>query len=366
MLFLVFNNLDYSIGASASVIDQLMDIQPHIQITVIEPNRLDLPRTEVKLPKNVYVHRIPFPFVGILSFLSPFISFIFALKVSSHWKPDVIVSIHQPHHFLSLVGHLISNILHIPHIVDIRDVWRPMGLKLKARDRLFDIMERHVVKVIKNDLLVFVCRENKIILESRAKISFNHFIVWPNCVSYRLIRNIKSKKYVGGKNIQFIFVGRIAPEYGLHKIEPLLDYLSSLSYKPRILIIGYKQIDNLPKYATYIGILPREKTLKLIAESDIGIGPMYPTMAIPRKVVEYIVLGKIVIVGKNAISKNFLKYFKEYIIEVSEKENIEKIGNKILNLLQNNRNVINKKINILYCKERMYNILRKTKKTQVK
>lgn len=362
LLFLSFYNLDYGIGASASFIDQLVDLPSYTIATIIEPNRIDLPKVKVDLPTTVKRFKAPIPFKGLFSFLYPFFAFFYGLKIALKLKPNIIFSMHHPFHTLSLVGHILSKILHIPHVIDLRDVWRPMGLKLTIFDRLEDALERKIAKLVKNDLMIFVCKENKKILESRTKITFNNTLILPNCVSYSTVKDIAIKQ-IGKKQkkfIQFIFVGRVSPEYGLEKLQPLFNTLKLLGYKTKFLIIGHCPKKSIPKYAIYLGNLSRKKALQLIAESDVGIGPMNPTLAIPRKVVEYLILGKVVIVGKNAISSYILKKYKDYIVEVSEKDDIRKAALKILKTLNGERKrSATKRMYELYCKERIKAILNK-------
>jgi len=350
LLFLSFYNLDYGIGASASLIDQLNDLPSAVKAIVIEPNRIDLPQVKVEVPAIVKRVKIPLPLAGSLSLSYPLLAFFYGLKIALTLKPDMIFSMHHPFHTLSLSGHIISRILHIPHVVDLRDVWRPMGQKLTTCEHLKDIIERKVARIIKNDIVIFVCSENKQILESRAKITFKNALILPNCVSSSLVKTVKVRKTKKRENIQFIFVGRIGHEYGLDKIKPFLDALKSLGYKPSLLVVGHNQV-GIPEYATYIGSLPRRETLQLIAESDIGIGPLNPTVAIPRKVIEYLVLGKIIIIGKNAVSKDILKEYGDYIIEVSETDNVNQEVFRMLTMLENTNHDC-KEMEKLYCEKK--------------
>ena len=365
ILFLSFYNLDYGIGASASLINQLNDLPQNILTVVIEPNRVDLPCVRIEVPKNVRRVKIPIPLRrGLLSFLYPFIAFFYGLRLASKLKPNIIFSMHHPFHALSFVGHIISKILHIPHVVDARDVWRPMGQKLTFRDYIGYLLEMRIAKVTKNDIWVFVNSENKKILEKRTNISFKNALILPNCISYSLLKNInfeETEKTRKGKEIRFIFVGRVGPEYGLHKIQPILDTLKMLGFEPKLFVVGHRQVKELPKYTIYIGSLPYKRTLQLIAESDVGVGPMNPTIATPRKVVEYLMLGKIVVAGKYAISRDIVKDFNNSIIELSENEDIIQVANKILTKLSKSKEIIfnHKKLEKFYCIKKIELIMRK-------
>lgn len=362
ILFLSFYNLDYGIGASASLIDQLNDLPPNATAVVIEPNRVDLPHVKAEFYRPVKRIKVPIPLKCYSSFLFVFTAFFYGLKTAKTLKPHIIFSMHHPFHFLSLTGHIIARALNVLHVVDFNDVWRPMGLKPTIRDRLFDILERKVADIIKNDLMIFVCSEHQQILESRSRIHFKKAIVLPNCVSHSLIKrinveNTKVSREIKNKEIRFIFVGRVGREYAIDKIKPVLDALRSRGYKPSLLIVGHSQVC-LPQYATCIGELSREETLQTIAKNDIGVGPMNPTTTIPKKVVEYLVLGKIIVVGRNAVSKDILKEYEERFIEVAENSDVNQVVFRLLKMLEN-ANYKSQKNNKLYCEKRWEVILSK-------
>jgi len=366
VLFLSYYNLNYGMGASASLLDLLMDMPSQICSIIIEPKRIDLPYINVEVPANVERKIIPIPLKKTISVvLYPFLAFFFSLKILCTLRPIVIISMHHPHHPLSLVGHIISTIFRIPHIVDVRDVWRPLKSKLTIVDYLVDGLERFVTKFIKNDLIIFVCSEHKRILEKRSKVIFKRYLVIPNCVSYTILRNINIRRKVShSRKIKFIYVGRVAAEYALDKIFPLLDELSSLGYEPVLTILGHTEVKIPTKYKVFIKRLPRRETLKMIAESDVGIGPMKSVLTIPRKVVEYLVLKKAIVAGRGAISRDILLRFRNYIIEYSEKTDPRELAQKLLLLLRNNvwkKNYITKRndeLEFLFCKHKVKTILR--------
>lgn len=355
LLCFSFYNLDYGIGASASFLDQLNSLPNNVTATVIEPNRVDLPRTDIDLSSNIRRVIVPLPLSAFIStLLFPFLAFFYGLTLVPLFRPSVVFSMHQPFHFLSVTGSILSKILQIPHVVDLHDVWRPMGLKLRIIDLFQDNLERITSHLIKKDLLLFICTENKQILELRTNLKFKHTLVLPNCVSDNLVKDIQRKTQQENV-INFIFVGRIGKEYALDKIQNVFDKLISLGYEPHLNVVGHDQV-GVPSFATFIGSLPRRETLKLIAESDVGIGPLGPTIAIPRKVVEYLALGKIVVVGKNAVSRDTLNEFGESILEISDTTDVTQIVTKLLVMLKNVK-YNPEKISALYCQRKMRTIL---------
>lgn len=352
-----FYELNYGIGASATVIDQLNDLSSNIKSVVVEPHRLDLPTVKIRLSNNVRQVKIPLPFKAATLFLYPFIAFFFCLELASNFKPNVIISMQHPFHYLAITGHIISMIFRIPHVVDLHDVARNMSDNNKFKlSFLNGILEVLVIKLITNDLMIFVCSEHKQLLEARIKSTIRNALILPNCVSKCLIDSIKIRKVKNKKEIHFVFAGRVGKEYALHKIQNIFKTLPSYGYKPKFIIIGHNQT-GIPEYATYMGPLSRKKTLKLIAESDVGIGPLNPTLTIPLKVVEYLALGKIVIAGKNAISKDLLREFGDYIIEISKNDDPHKIINKLLSMLESKKGNPSNISDKLYCKNKMITIL---------
>ncbi|MDT8782468.1 MAG: hypothetical protein IAX22_07505 [Candidatus Bathyarchaeota archaeon] len=358
LLCFSFYNLDYGIGASATFLDQLNNLPQNIVATVIEPKRVDLPSVEIELKNNVERVILPVPLTSLTSFLFPIFALFYSIKNIAKLQPSIIFSMHHPFHSLSVTGHFISKLFHVSHIVDLRDVWRNMGVKGSSLLRWQDFFERLVVRLIKNDLMVFVCSENKLLLESRTNLKFKNSLVLPNCVSDSLIENIKRNSNREKNVINFIFVGRVGSEYGLNKVQPILDILPSFGYTPRLLVVGHNQVGMPSKYCTFVGSLTRKETIQLISESDVGIGPFYPTIAVPRKVVEYLALGKIVIFGKNAISKDIIKTYGEFLIEISETDDLNEVVTNMLKKLDTIK-YDSKKMEPLYCTKRMNIIIKR-------
>jgi len=115
----------------------------------------------------------------------------------------------------------------------------------------------------------------------------------------------------------------------------------------------------------YLGPKSRDETLKLILESDIGVGPLGPAYAIPRKVVEYLALGKIVIVGRNAVSRDLVKEYSREILECPEDDaEIDKFVIELIKRLEESKQKQNKyasNLNKLFCRARVLYILKSMK-----
>jgi len=370
LLFLSFYDLDYGIGAAASFIDMLVDLPLNAFAIVLEPIRIDLPRRKIELPHNVIRIKVPIPFTRYLSIIYPFFAFFYCLKIFPRFKPDIIVSMHHPFHILSLVANIIAKIFRVPHVINLEDTWRPMGNKTSLLSYLSEVLERISIRLInmtyKNNLFVFVCSELKQLLEARIGEKIRHSLIIPNCVPYTLLKQLKVKNTPRSSNIiRFIFVGNISPIYQLHKIFPILDELCLRGYRPILIVAGHLQVNLSSKYIKYVGNLSRRETLKLIAESDVGVGPLGPTLTVPKKVVEYLALGKIVIVGKRAISRDILKKFQNYIIEISDDDDPQKIVWELLRRLNKKREGFyskaydeQKALSELYCKNKLKKIMK--------
>jgi len=354
ILCLSFYNLDYGIGASAALLDQLVSLPTGTDVVVIEPKRIDLPSVKIELPNSMHRIIVPLPFWGFFSLIYPYFAFLYGFKAASKFNPQIIFSMHHPHHCLSLVGHLISKILKIHHIVDVHDVLQPSKRKRSLTGVLLDLFEQTIIKHVKDDILIFVCSEMKEILEFRSGIKFENALILTNCVPDLFIKDIKTKKRVTSKVLNFVFVGRVGQLYGLGKIKPLFDALYSLGYMPRLFVVGHDQTE-LPEFAKFLGGLSRRRTLQFIAECDIGIGPLNPILSIPKKIVEYLVLDKVLVVSKGVVSKDILSKFSDRILELTDETESVIYAHKLLYMLKNE--ATNKDKTYLFCSTRWKTIL---------
>lgn len=365
ILYLSYYPLDYGIGASANLIDILEDMPETINCIILEPRRMDLPIIKrVTSYKNVNRIIIPIPLNEYTSLLLyPMFALLFSLKICSKKMPNIIVSMHHPFHILSFIGGILSRLLKIPHIIDAQDVWRPMKKRRNFTDVFSDILERIMAKLMRSDLWIFVSSECKYLLEKRANISIRWSLIFPNCISENLLKKLQlypGEREINKKVIKLVFVGRVSEEYQLKLINPLLRALTERGYRPVLLILGHVQ-EELPSEAYYLGPRSREETLKAIAMSDVGIGPLGPTLAVPKKVIEYLLLGKIVITGKYSLSRDLTKKFSGYILEFSSDDDIEEFIDKLLSALSTNapHAEISGELENFSCRKRIKAMLRK-------
>ena len=371
LLYLSYYPLEYSIGASASVIDLLLDLPKSLKTIIIEPYRVDLPYTKIELPSNVKRLKTFVPLNKYSSALYPLLVLFCLLKVLKKEKINVVISMHHPFHILSLLGSILCRIFKIPHVVDAQDVYNPFMSEGSFIDRIVDLLERISSRFLKNDLVIFVCREQKKILEVRARVKFRKTLIFPNCISQtivdRIIAQADQQPLKKDNIIRLIFVGRVGKEYRLHKIHLILERLRRLGYNPVLIIVGHLQDKlKLKDGIIYLGPRSRDETLKLIFESDIGIGPLGPAYAAPRKVVEYLALGKIVVVGKNAISKDLLKEYSREILELPEDDTkINEFVDELIRKVKENKQERTKytsTLDKLFCKTKVLHILKNIKR----
>ena len=367
LLYLSYYPLEYSIGAAASVIDLLLDLPKSLSAIVIQPHRMDLPYTKIELPTNVKRIKTSILLNRYSSVLYNLLVLFYFLKILKKDKPDIVMSMHHPFHILSLLGSILCRIFRIPHVVDVRDVWNPFISEGSFIYCIADLLERISSRFFKDDLVIFVCSEQKKILEIRAKVDFRKTLIFPNCVSRtivdRIIAQANQQPLKNGNTIRLIFVGRVGKEYMLRKIHLILERLRSLGYNPVLIIVGHVQDElKLKDGIIYLGPRSRDEALKLIFESDIGVGPLGPAYAAPRKVVEYIALGKIVIVGRNAVSRDLVKEYSREILELPEDD--AKIDEFLIELIKRleegkqKRNKYASNLNKLFCRTRVLYILK--------
>jgi len=369
LLYLSYYPLDYSIGAAASVIDLLLDLPKSLDVIVIEPHRMDLPYTKIELPTNVKRIKTSILLNRYSTVLYHLLVLFYFLKILKKEKPDIVMSMHHPFHILSLLGSILCRIFRILHVVDVRDVWNPFISEGNLIDHIANILEKISSRFFKDDLVIFVCSEHKAMLEIRSKVKFRKTLIFPNCVSRTIIDRVitqASQQPLKSDTIRFIFVGRVGNEYKLYKVYSVLEKLRYLGYNPILIIVGHIQNRfKLKNNVIYLGPKSRDETLKLILESDVGVGPLGPTYTIPRKVIEYLALGKIIIVGRNAVSRDLIKEYSREILELPEDD--AKIDEFVLELIKRleeskqKRNKYTSNLNKLFCTTRVLYILKSLK-----
>jgi|GEM_PF-3798890 len=143
---------------------------------------------------------------------------------------------HHPFHILSLLGNILCRIFRISHVVDVRDVWNPFISEKNLIDHIANVLEKISSRFFKDDLVIFVCSEQKEMLERMSKVKFRKALIFPNCVSRaimdRVITQASQQPLKSDNIIRFIFVGRVSKEYKLYKVYSILEKLRYLGYNP--------------------------------------------------------------------------------------------------------------------------------------
>lgn len=283
-------------------------------------NKEEIRETEKKNP--VFLIRTPgvkIP-LKLAPFISPFFLFLRGLVVGKN--SDIIICQFHPHHFTFIIAFFLGKIFRIPVVARANDIHRKMGIENRPflqkvniyRRTIFNTLNESFVKYA-NSFLV-VCSENKEILESRLgrlknlRISYNG--VDPN--EFKGISEKDAREYlnIGLKDNVILFTGRFSgPEYRIDILLKAFKIIQEDIPNSLLILVG----DRLPrairrefitdsKRMKIIGPVTRSEIKKYLAASDICIGPLGSTRAIPLKVLEYMVCGKPIVTGINSVSRD--------------------------------------------------------------
>ena len=295
-----------------------------------------IPRIEYKNFKKNYkrnkinsrkkINLIKTPFFNIPIALAPIVSpfFLFFKGIQICKEIDLIICQFQPHHFTFIIGILLGKVFHIPVIARANDVHREMGIKPDSFFLKINLFRKNIFNTINElfvtyaDLILVVCSENKEILESRVG-KLKNIILSPNGVDPQEFTGLNygdARKLLQIKNNEkvILFIGRFS---GLeYKIEILINSFIKIKREipnSSLYLIGdtlpqklYKKIIIDPKI-TVKGPVERSEIIRYIMASDICIGPLGRTSAIPLKVLEYMICGKPIVTGEGSISRDLAR-----------------------------------------------------------
>jgi len=284
---LVVPNIKYKVALTDEVVSD-----------VVKTNRAVLCKTpRFKIPQS------------IAAFTTPLFVFVKALAVGR--DSDVILCHFQPHHFTFHIGLLLGRLLKIPVVARAEDIQRDMGvgkpsLLQRVRNRLLEASVRMA------DAFLVVCTENLEALESRIGPCKNVHIHY-NGVDHGEFQGIDreaARKRLGippDRKIAF-FVGRFSgPEY---RIDVLLKAVSTLPDVHLILMgdeLPSSLKGSLPPNTEVHGQILREGVVNYLVASDICIGPLGCTRAIPSKILEYMACGKPIVTGIESVSRDLTR-----------------------------------------------------------
>jgi len=259
--------------------------------------------------------------------LGPLISafFIFFEGLRTGKRSTIILCQYHPHHFVFLVGSLLGKIFRIPVVAWADDVYRDMKVgNLSFVDRFvrrvaIGVNTLNEAFVRYAEAFLVTCSEQLEVLESRIG-RLDNLTIGHNSVDLSEFRDAPDKAEareslgipLGRKVLSFI--GRFSgSEYG---IEVLLRGLPPILEKyPEILLMLIGD-DPSPSQQSLVDLLYlrnnvkihgpmlHNEVIKFIEAADLCIGPLMPTLAIPRKVLEYMACGKPVITGVKSVSRD--------------------------------------------------------------
>jgi glycosyltransferase involved in cell wall biosynthesis len=268
--------------------------------------------------KTVRTPRLRMP-LKLASFLSPFFLLMKGIRLGR--GADIIVCQFQPNHFTFLTGLMIGKILGLPVVARANDIYRefdvpgmgPLYSLNEARKRMYNTLSEAFIGY--SDAFLVVCEENRGILESR-RGRLSNFGLSYNGVDLDEIRvpeKSQSRKRLGidpdAKVI--LFVGRSSgPEY---RIEALIDafLLIKKSEPEAILILVGDETPPSICGSPYLaagsirvkGAASRDEIKLYLSASDVCVGPLGGTRAIPLKVLEYMAAGRPVVTGVDSVSR---------------------------------------------------------------
>jgi glycosyltransferase involved in cell wall biosynthesis len=263
------------------------------------------------------------PGFSIPTILGPIISTIpmFIEGLRRGKNADIIVCQYHPHHFVPIVGVILSKIFKRPVVVRACDVYRNMGDTgglvdsfVKGVNGLNEFFIRFF-----SDFLVCCSDFKAIVLARKPQYSKKVHLLF-NGFDSDDFRNMPSKlevrKSLGifpdGKMV--VFIGRFSGgEYGTEVLLKAFSLLLQTYPQAVLFLIGDKlsstlsrtiETLNLKENIRVFGAMPHGDVVKFIVASDVCIGPLMPTQTIPLKVIEYMACNKPIVTGKGSVSRD--------------------------------------------------------------
>lgn len=330
ILYFVYYYFPRFSGATWSAYNLSSILAEKNEVNLIAPNidyRLTLNESAIRKMEKRNKTKINItPWFKIPRKLAPFLSapFLFLKGLRIGRDVDVIFCQFHPYHFVFVVALFVGRIFNIPVVARANDIYRKMGRrKLCFKNQLVKVVNHFNECFVKYaEAFLVVCSENKEILLSRlgknglksniglsyngvAQSAFNN---GPNKEEARKILCIGHKKKI------LLFVGRFSgQEYGIEVLLKAMPFVLKEVPNSILILVGdnitphQRQLINslgISKHVRIYGVRPHEEVVNFIMAADLCIGPLYPTLAIPHKVLEYMICGKPVITGIQSVSKD--------------------------------------------------------------
>lgn len=323
-------------------------IVPNIQYTISIDDR-EASILEKQIP--VTLHRTPlFRMPQKLAYLiSPFFLFLKGLRLGK--SADVIICQFHPQHFVFVTATTIGKIFQIPVVARANDIYRYMGVErtgFKAcMTKIVNTFNESFIKYV--NVFLVVCSENKEILLSRLKMDTTNLSIGLsyNGVSLSEFKNVPSKEdardllNIDTDKKVITFIGRFSgKEYGIEVLLKALPFILKKEPKTLLIMVGDQLTShqqrlintlNIYKNVKIYGAMPHKQIIKFVMAADVCIGPLKPTMAIPQKILEYMICGKPVVTGIKSISKD-LNPNSNFLVVPPEPKSV---AEAIMKVLQN-------------------------------
>lgn len=318
-------------------------------VQLIVPNikhRLSIPpESSISLEKSnpSSIHRTPM--IRIPRLLGPLLSslFIFSAGLRLAKNPDIIVSQHHPHTFLTPIAVFLGKILKVPVVIRADDVYREMSLGFIVK--IANTFNECFIKYAR--FFLVVCSEQREILLSRLRNrpSSCRIRLSYNGVDLSEFKDAQKKEYarktLGIRNEEkvFLFVGRSSGlEYGIEIVLKALPTILLREPKTLLILVGdelnprlHSMINSLgvSKNVRAYGSKTHKEIIKFITSADVCLGVFTETQAIPLKILEYMACLKPVVTGIKSVSRD-LNPNSNFLVVPPEPEAVAKAIIKIL------------------------------------
>ncbi|MFQ5910973.1 MAG: glycosyltransferase, partial [Thermoplasmata archaeon] len=246
--------------------------------------------------------------------LSGLILFLTSLREAR--TSDVVFAQHHPHHTTSLGALLLAKLFDTKVVVRANDIYRPidqvMELGRTPLRILYLALEEYIVR--HSDLFLASSQDMVKQLKRRYPKAAWKIRRSPNGLNPQFVDQAMKASFCRVKEGAplLVYVGSVAPVYGLEKLIRGMHLLSKRYPRIRLVIAGggseKRKLQslvrglNLHRNVVFLGTVMRERALSIVGEADVTIGPLLPTQAMPLKVLEYFHMGKVVVTGEGSLT----------------------------------------------------------------
>lgn len=256
------------------------------------------------------------------------ISLVFSTIIGSFFKsaPDVIIA-SSPPLFLGLSGYVLSRMMRVPLVFEVRDIWpqQAVDLGMLTNSHIIKAMERlEMFLYSKADLVIGVAQNTAKILcergvhESKIRIIPNATDLTRFCPGEQN-EELKSKLGLGGKFV-VSYIGTLGLSQGLNSVIDAAQQLQEKLPNVHFLLVGdgaeRGMLVNMAKNyclknVTFLEPQPRETIPDYYRLSDIAVVPLRNVQlfesTIPSKIFEVMACGTPLILAVKGEAANIVK-----------------------------------------------------------